>query len=198
MTSAHPFVRFHIGSRAFLERARGHLSAFRASEDAAPSLFYAALELRFGIEARVTEYLQTAMKNLGRDASEVNDYVATKLLKRLTQIEPNYEQGGGLRITNEQNGHQTILEFTPVTRELARLHGKLGELLHYKFFLNNKHWQLKKPMGGQPHRSIGDFADMVDGGIAQLGEATRGLLLGHMRFTEIVSEVLGEEAKDDV
>lgn len=197
MTSECPFVRFHIGSRAFLERARSHMSAFRANEDEAPRLFYAALELRFGIEARVSEYLQTAMKNLGRDAAEVNDYVATKLLRRLTQIEPNYEQAGGMRITNEQSGHQTVLEFTPVTRELARLHGKLGELLHYKFFLNNKHWQLQKPMGGQPHRSIGDFAEMVDEGVSLLAEATRGSLLGHVRFTEIVSDVLGEETKDN-
>ena len=197
MTGEYPFVRFHIGARAFLARAREHMSAFRANDDETHRLFYAALELRFGIEARVSEYLQTAMKNLGRDASEVNDYVASKLLNRLTQIEPNYEQAGVLRITNEQNGHQTVLEFTPVTRELARLHGKLGELLHYKFFLNNKYWQLKKPLGGQPHRSIGDFAALVDDGISQLAKATRGSLLGHMRFTQIVSEVLGEEAKDN-
>lgn len=197
MTSDYPFARFHTGARAFLGRAREQMAAFRINNDETQRLFYAALELRFGIEARLSEYLETAMKNLGRDASEVNDYVATKLLRKLTQIEPNYEQAGGLRITNEQSGHQTVLEFTPVTRELAKLHGKLGELLHYKFFLNNKHWQLKKPMGGHPHRSIGDFADLVEDGITQLAEATRGSLLGHMRFTEIVGEVLGEEEKDN-
>lgn len=137
------------------------------------------------------------MKNLGRDASEINDYVAIKLLRKLTQIEPNYERAGGVRITDEQSGHQTVLEFTPVTRDLAKLHGKLGELLHYKFFFNNKNWQFKKALGGQPHRSIGDFADLVEDGIAQLAEATRGSLLGHMRFTNIVREVLGEESTEN-
>lgn len=197
MISNYPLVRFHVSARAFLERAREQIAAFRADNDETQSLFYAALELRFGIEARVSEYLETAMKELGRDASEINDYVATKLLQKLIQIEPNYERAGVLVITNGQSGHQTVHEFTPVTRELAKLHGKLGELLHYKFFLNNKDWQLKEPMGGQPNRSIGDFADLVDDGITQLAEATRGKLLSHMRFTEIVSEVLCEEANDN-
>ena len=68
---------------------------------------------------------------------------------RLTEIYPNYGQVKVVRTTNEQSGHQTVFEFTPVTRELARMHGKRGELLHYKFFVTNKHRQLKKPMGGR-------------------------------------------------
>lgn len=168
MISDYPFVRFKSGARGFLERAREHMSAYRTGKDEVQRVFCAALELRFGIEARVSEYLKAAMSDLGRDPAELTDYVATKLLKRLTEIEPTYQHPAVLRLTNEHSGRHTVLEFTPVTPQLAGLHGKLGELLHYKFFLNNKHWQMKKPMGGKPHRSVGDFATLVNDGISQL------------------------------
>jgi hypothetical protein len=192
MTNDYPFVRFHVGSRAFFTRASSQMLAFRSDENDVSKLLYAALELRFGIEARVSEYLATAMQNLGHEATEVTDYIASKLLKRLTQIEPNYDQAGKVRLTNDKTGHQTVLEFTPVRRELASIHGKLGEMLHYKMFLNNKDWQFKKPLQNPSSRSIGDFAELVDTGISQLGDATRGLLLGHIRFTEIVSEMINK------
>ena len=38
---------------------------------------------------------------------------------------------------------------------------------------------------------------MISDGITQLAEATRGSLLGHIRFNEIVSDVLCEATKGD-
>lgn len=186
--------QFKAHARAFLDRAREHLAVFHSTADLG-HFFYAALELRFGIEARVTDYLGAALKSLGRDATNLNEYVASKLLRRLAEIEPLYEAPEILRVTSEQTGKSSAFAYTPVTRELAGIHGRLGELLHYKFFLNNPHWYMKQPLGGEPNRSVADFVPLVEKGIAELARATSGTLLGHPRFTAIVQDVLG--AGDD-
>ena len=190
MPDTAPF-RFNTSSRGFLERARAHLSAFLADGEV-DRFFYAALELRFGIEARVTEYLKSALTSIGRDVKDVDGYVASRLLKRLAEINPDYERGMTLRLTSQQTGDATVLHYTPVTRELASIHGRLGELLHYKFFLNNEHWLYRIPLGGAPHRSLPDFVPLLEQGCEELERATSGLLLGHPRFTEVVEEVLNE------
>lgn len=191
MPDTAPLFRFNTSPRAFLARARVHLSAFLV-DDEVDRFFYAALELRFGIEARVTEYLKPALVSIGRDIKDVDDYVASRLLKRLAEINPDYEVGVTLRLTSQQSGNTTVLHYTPVTRELASIHGKLGELLHYKFFLNNEHWVYRVPIVGGPHRSLTDFIPLLEKGCEELELATAGLLLGHPRFTEVVEEVLNE------
>lgn len=191
MPDTSPLFRFNTSSHAFLARARAHLSAFLADKEV-DRFFYAALELRFGIEARVTEYLKPALTSIGRDVKDVDDYVASRLLKRLAVINPDYEVGVTIRLTSQHSGDATVLHYTPVTRELASIHGKLGELLHYKFFLNNEHWVYRMPLGGDPHRSLPDFIPLLEKGCEELGRATAGALLGHPRFTEVVEEVLNE------
>lgn len=191
MTDAHPFFRFPTGARAFLSRASEHLARFERDETV-ESFFYAALELRFGIEARLNEYLASALKSIGKDSKSVTDYVATKLLRRLISIDPDAGRPSTLRIMAETDGRSMVLQFTPVSPRLAAIHGQLGELLHYKFFINNEHWVIRKPLGGNPHRSIPDFLPLLKEGIAELQVATSGSLLSNPRFTQLVQQIAEE------
>ncbi len=88
------------------------------------------------------------------------------------------------------------MQFTPVSQRLAVIHGQLGELLHYKFFINNEHWAVRTPLGGNPHRSIADFLPLLKEGVAELQLATSGSLLSNPRFTELVQQV-AEEAPNE-
>lgn len=195
MNQPYPFLRFNTGARAFLARSIEHLAAFERDETV-EHFFYAALNLRFGIEARLNEYLAPALKSIGKDQKSIFEYVASKLLKRLLLIDPDAGRASTLRITREQSGHSTVMQFTPVSQRLAARHGQLGELLHFKFFTNNEHWLMRKPLGGDPHRSMADYLPLLKEGAAELQRATSGLLLSNPRFTEIVEEV-AKEARDD-
>jgi hypothetical protein len=195
MDHPYPFFRFNTGARSFLARSIAQLAVFERDESV-EHFFYAALELRFGIEARLNEYLGPALKSIGKDNKSISEYVATKLLKRLISLDPNAGRASTLRITNEQSGHSTVMQFTPVSQRLAVIHGQLGELLHFKFFANNEHWLIRRPLGGNPHRSVADYLPLLKEGIAELQQATNGLLLANLRFTELVEQV-AKEAPDD-
>ena len=195
MNQHHPFLRFHTGARSFLARSVEHLTVFE-QDDSVEHFFYAALELRFGIEARLNEYLVPALKSIGKDQRSISDYVASKLLKRLISINPDAAHATTLRITGEQSGRSSAMQFTPVSQRLAAIHGQLGELLHFKFFTNNEHWPIRKALGGNPHRSLADYLPLLKEGVTELQQATSGLLLSNLRFTEIVEEV-AKGAPDD-
>lgn len=191
MDNSYPFLRFHTGARSFLARSKQHIEAFETIE-ALEHIFYAALELRFGIEARLNEYLGPALKSIGKDKKDISDYVATKLLKRLLAIDPDAGRASTVRLTNEQRGCATVLQFTPVSGRLAAIHGQLGELLHFKFFTNNEHWMMRKSLGGKPHRSVADYLPLIKEGINELEHATSGSLLSSPKFTRLVEEVIEE------
>jgi hypothetical protein len=193
MNELNPFFQYQAHSRAFLARARENLACFER-DGQAQHFFYAALELRFGIEARLNEYLAPALKTIGKTSKEVPEYVATRLLTKLVTIDPTSEQPATLRFTPELTGDSSVAHYTPVSRRLAAIHGQLGELLHYKFFVKNEHWLLRKPLGGNPHRSILDFVELLNEGVAELELATSGTLLGNPKFTALVEEVLSEGA----
>jgi hypothetical protein len=191
MDHSHPFLRFNIGARSFLGRSKAHLAEFEKTE-AVERLLYAALDLRFGIEARLNEYLQPALKSIGKDRKDVSEYVATKLLKRLLTIDPDAGRAKTLRITSEQSGQPTVLQFTPVSARLAAIHGQLGELLHFKFFTNNECWLMRKPLGGNPHCSVADYVGLLKEGIGELEHATSGTLISNPMFKRLVEEVASE------
>lgn len=195
MNRPHPFLRFNTGARSFLARSIAQLAVFERDESV-EHFFYAALELRFGVEARLNEYLGPALKSIGKDNKSISEYVATKLLKRLISIDRDADRASTLRIASEQSDRSTVMEFTPVSQRLAAIHGQLGELLHFKFFTNNENWFMRKPLGDNPHRSVADYLPLLKEGIAELQRATRGSLLSNPRFTELVEEV-AKEAPDD-
>jgi len=195
VSATDPFLRFPVSARAFLSRASEQLARFERDESV-ESLFYAALELRFGIEARLHEYLGPALRSIGKEPQSTSGYVATKLLKLLISMDTDADRPSTLRITAEPDGHSTVMQFAPVSQRLAAIHGRLGELLHYKFFINNQHWFVRKPLGGNPHRSIADFLPLLKEGIAELQQATSGSLLSNPRFTHLVQQ-MAEEAIDE-
>ena len=186
-----PFFRFRTDARSFLARSKVHVEEFEKTE-AVEHFLYAALELRFGIEARLNEYLGPALKSIGKEKKDISEYVATKLLKRLLIIDPESGRASTLRITNEQSGQATVLQFTPVSARLAAIHGQLGELLHFKFFVNNEYWIMRKLLGGNPHRSLAEFVGLLKEGIGELDHATSGSLLSNPKFTQLVEEVIRE------
>lgn len=195
MSAESPFLNYHISARAFLNRASAHLSKYE-NEECVESFFYAALELRFGIEARLNDYLKAALQTIGKDSKDIKDYVASKLLKRLISIDPEADSFSRLRITCEESENSTTLCFTPVSQRLASIHGQLGEFLHYKFFNNNKHWFCKKPLGKISDKSISDYVPLIKEGLEELKVATSGSLLSNPRFTAIVADVANEIQSD--
>ena len=188
MDQSYPFLRYATGSRAFLARAAEQLAVFER-EESVEHFFYAALELRFGIEARLNEYLAPALKSIGKDNRSCSDYVASKLLKRLIAIDPDAGRASALQVTSEQDGSSFVMQFTPVSQRLAAIHGQLGELLHFKFFINNEHWFVRKPLGGSQHRSVADYLPTLREGVDELRKATSGSLTSNPKFTELVEEV---------
>lgn len=193
MSELNHFFNFDTHSRAFLSRARQHLARFEA-DGQVQNFYYAALELRFGIEARLNEYLAPALKVTGKEPKDLTEYVAIKLLKKLAAIDPTSEQPTTLRVNSEQADNSLVAHYTPVSRRLAIIHGMLGELLHYKFFVKNEHWLLRKPLGGSAHRSIPDFVVLLNEAVAELEQATTGKLLANPKFTTFIEEVLSDEA----
>ena len=178
MSEFNPTFQFQAHSRAFLNRAREHLACFEM-DGQVQNFYYAAIELRFGIEARLNEYLAPALEAIGKTSKDVPEYVATSLLKKLARIDPTSEQPATLRFTSEQTGDSSVAHYTPVSRRLAAIHGQLGGVLHYIFFVQNEHWLLRKPLRGNPHRSIPDFVLLLNEGVAELERATSGTLLGN-------------------
>jgi hypothetical protein len=150
----------------------------------------AALELRYGIEARLDDYLRATLKQLGREDSPIAEFRASKLLKLLVKANPRAKGRSSVRFSNTASGSVSGFEYTPVTAELAKLHGTLGELLHYKFFATRKAWMVKQRSQGRSIETALDARDLVERGQNLLAEACRGTLLANAGFTSQVSKIL--------
>jgi len=186
---------YQAHSRAYLARAKEHLEKFDTEDDVA-SLFYAALDLRFSIEARLYQYMDATFKALNIDPKKSKKYTASKMLTQLLSADPDAGSPVSLRIVSEQTGSESSLHYTPVTNKLAKMHGMLGELLHFRFFRNNKRWYLRKELGGNPHKSLVNYRKWIDDVISELEQATRGNMLNNPRFTQLVERII-EEDEDD-
>lgn len=149
-----------------------------------------ALELRFGIEARLDVYLRATLKQLGQENSTIAEYRASKLLKQLVKANPHASGGRSVRFTSNETGSVTQFEYTPVSPELAKLHGTLGELLHYKFFSTRKAWMVKQRSNRGRLETALDARDLVERGQGWLAEACRGTLLSSSSFTSSVEKLV--------
>lgn len=196
MSQDSPFFVYQATSYGFLERALAHLDRFDDQVDAA-SLFYAALELRLGIEARLWEYLKPALRELGKEPTVVGEYAATKLLRRLVDLNPDAETQTTFRITEEKSGDSTVMEYTPVSRELASLHGRLGEILHFNFFIKNDRWYFRRALESRGQRSLLDYRELLRRAVEELQKATAGTLLNNPRFTRFVNDALEEPGEGE-
>jgi hypothetical protein len=181
---------YKIDSRSFLKRAIDNLEIFE-KEGIAANFFYSALELRFGIEARLNEYISAALNINGSSKVKVPEHAATRLLARLNNLNEHSENEKCLRFTSNKNDNSTELVFTPVTKNLANIHGKLGELLHYKFFNNNEYWYVRDLFINSNKKSILNYVALIKEGIEELKYATSGNLLYSSSFKKMVNEEFG-------
>jgi hypothetical protein len=189
MTASEPlFTKYPAYSHAFLGRARTALEGF--DREANPGdLLVAALELRFGIEARLFEYIDAALDRDRTKRKHIKEYTATKLLARLTDLNPKAQDHLILRITSEQDGASSTLAYTPVTKELAHIHGQLGNLLHFTYFWNNQNWYLNRRLDAPGIPTLLHARDLVAQGVEELAKATSGSLLNHPNFAAAVEEL---------
>lgn len=188
---------YHTHSRAFLGRAIASLEKFKVESDV-DAFIYAALMLRFGIEARLNEYIAATLRALDKPDEKWSEYVASRLLRRLKTLNPDTEHPVSIRAISEQTGEVAFAgQYTPISNRLASIHGQLGELLHHKLFLNNEHWYFKKPLGGNPHRSLADYSSLLHEGIVELETANKGILTTAPSFTLLVQDVLAEVESND-
>jgi hypothetical protein len=113
---------YHVSARAYLERARAQLDAATSE-----GLFYAAFELRAGIQARMQQYVHAQdiaehkkddwrLGNLGRTLENV-----FQIGDRIAEVAV-YDPHAGEFIAT--------LYYTPVTSELKKNGERLGEYLH--------------------------------------------------------------------
>jgi hypothetical protein len=116
-------MNYKISSRDYLERAKQCLS-----NGDCQSLFYAALEIRCGIEARMQQYL------------EVQDHISQKKREgwKVANLARNIENAFSLgdkdaviRILDRET-KKVLLEtrYTPVKKSLRKKAEKLGNILH--------------------------------------------------------------------
>lgn len=172
----YPYFDHNISSLDFLERAKKQLDLFDAGK--IDNLFYAALELRMGIEARVCEYLEHSLND--KKPSKQKEYHAKKLFNRLLKNNPTADQPLDLIIGLKGSSTKTVFKYTPVTQKLISYYENLGELLHYKFFQNNKEsWYIKKKLLKYSVKSLLDYRDLLQKIASELEKANEGDLLSH-------------------
>jgi hypothetical protein len=181
------YFNYDIPAAYFLNRAKRQLQLFDSG--VVESLFYCALDLRFGIEARLFEYIEASSSKLKNTLKHSKEYVATKLLKILSETNTDYDKPVTLVIGLSGQKTENRFDYTPVTKKLASYHGMLGEMLHFKFFKNNKKWFVKQRLSNKDgQRSLLDYRDFLDEVISELGYATSGHLLAHPTFTKLMVE----------
>jgi hypothetical protein len=147
---------YPIRSADYLSRAK----AQRSSESPA-QLFYAALELRFGIEARALEY-----RNALEDRRKNTDWMVGKLIKEVGSIYHTYTKPVDLLFKNEDSGEHFTCRYIPMSKRLEKIGGMLGEFLHsyrHAESENEEFWT--------------KLRNLLDEGIASLSECASGELL---------------------
>ncbi len=151
-------VTYRISSRAYLERARARLA-----DGQAEALFYAAFELRCGVEARMQEYLD-ARSDITRKVK--HGYQIAKLAKGLDRAFALGERVISLSLVAEGRPTRHLL-FTPVRAGLRKYAQRLGDYMHAM-------QRFREP--DDPYWA--SFRDLLATTAAELGAATTGTLLG--------------------
>lgn len=151
---------YKIGTRDYLTRARKRLD-----ENIPDSLFYVALELRFGIEARLKKYLDII------DELPKKFRKGWKIAELGKNVESVFKQGNKLVKLEFYNENDNVLLaelfYTPVSKRLIKDGEKIGDMLHstkhYK--TQNENWFLETKR----------FLEVV---YSELELANKGTLLG--------------------
>jgi hypothetical protein len=138
----HPHFAYHIDALSCVERAKKQLQLFDAGTP--KSLFYAALELRRGIEARLIKGIKDLLKANKRSEKEIKRYSPESILRQLAKIDADALKPLTLTIGIPGGQTATVLQYTPITSELAKDWGRVSNLLHYMFFETNPGWYTKR------------------------------------------------------
>jgi hypothetical protein len=114
-------AEYRSASRDYLQRAQNLLR-----DDNAPSLFYAAFELRCGVEARMREYLEVA-----EDISEKRKQ-GWEVVKLGKDIERAFEVGDKIvqLIFHGAGNTEVCIYHTPVSSKLQKQAKQLGDYMH--------------------------------------------------------------------
>lgn len=148
---------YTVSASSYLSRARAELG----SSDTA-RLFYAAFELRAGIEARLQEYLE---HGLDVPKKQKQDWAIAKLGLSVDRAF-RFDRVARVEIRERKSGKLLLRVFyTPVSKELRKLGEKLGDYLHAtKFRESTDSWW-------------GEFRTKIEVGCHLLEEAVEGNLL---------------------
>ena len=152
-------VEHGLHARDYLARARARLAS--ASPE---NLFYAAFELRCGIEARLQQYLEAQRETTGRIKQ------GWRIAKLSRRLERHFRTGDQVvRIAMREPDGRVFYElvYTPVTARLQKMGERLGSLLHA---------QTKcRPPTDKWWSETRQFLESV---VEELEKAVRGNLLG--------------------
>jgi hypothetical protein len=113
---------YGISSTAHLRRALGQLA-----DGSQASLFYAAFELRCGIEARLQDYLDAQRQTSKWKKQGWKIVAAAKELERTFRVGVKIVEAG---VLDESGQMRFALYYTPVGRQLRDSGAKLGNVLH--------------------------------------------------------------------
>ena len=130
---------YGTSGKAYLDRAKARLA-----EQTQEGLFYAALELRSGIESRIHEYLD-AREDIAK--RKKHGYQIAKLARGLEAVFAAGEKVVEIRAVNDGGKTLWVLHFTPVRRSLRNHAERLGDLLHHQPYREDDDvwWSTRRP-----------------------------------------------------
>ena len=150
---------YTTGSHCYLARAERMLN-----EGTKESLYYAARELRCGVEARLREYLDCQEHVPKKRRQEWNLGRLARTAKRTFSTE---NKVGRFSIADGETGELTVLYYTPVSRQLRKAAERLGNYLH----ASRQYHPPDDPFWKDLRGRLREIA-------AELRKATAGTLLG--------------------
>ena len=114
-------MKYNISTEDYLERARQQLDSGIVA-----GIFYAAFELRCGIESRMYRYLE-ARENITKLKRR-----GWKIAKMASQIESTFKTKGKICVMSFENECIPIseLKYIPISGKLKKMADRLGDYLH--------------------------------------------------------------------
>jgi hypothetical protein len=153
-------MNYGITSRDYLRRAKACLDENKNSH-----LFYAAFEIRCGVEARMSEYLEV-QQHISKKKKQ--GWQVAKLARNIEEAFRLGEKVAILKIVNKDTSEvELAVRYTPVRRRLRNMVEKLGNYLHSA----KKHHD-------QDHPFWHKFRSELEEAVEELEWSTSGRLLG--------------------
>jgi hypothetical protein len=149
-------MKYTVRASDYLARAQQERRAKNPAR-----LFYSALELRCGVEARLHEY-RDAIRKKKRD----NVWRVRFLKREVESLVDKFEKPVTIRLQIPETGEHLPMRYVPVSDELKSIAQRLGDYLHC--------------VGVEKVQQKGfwtQFSSMVDRGITLLSDAASGDLL---------------------